>query len=77
MTAQYIVPLAVLDSPAGQDGEADEAGNGVRQPGERAIPGVPPAFPEHVPAFAQEHELRSVLQGPDVPERDGAGWRHA
>ena len=58
---------------AGQDREADQAGDGVLQPGQAPVVGVAAAFPQHVAALAQQDQLRSVFQRPELAERDGAG----
>jgi hypothetical protein len=58
----------------GQDREADEAGDGVLQPGQRPVTCFLPAPAQHVPVLAQQDQPRPVLECPEQAERDdGAG----
>ena len=56
---------------AGGDGEADQPGGGVREPGQGLVPGLAAPLAEHGVRFAQQHQLRPVRQGLDGLERDG------
>jgi len=56
---------------AGADGEADQPGDGAREPGQGLVLVLAAPLAEHGVRFAQQHQFRPVGQGPDGLERDG------